>query len=473
MSKVLQRKLFRKKYVQGFQAGGIVTLKKGGEANYFEDVPAGRFLKSAGQSLVKEGKKAGAALYDLGAAPINLGMEFLTGSSPGYSGAKFFNVKGADPNQGYLFNPRMNKGIDVTPKSLSEEKQKQAMRADTEVSGIEKQIKKDPTIRAKLVKQSDSQITTGNSEADKILTNYMQTIKPTSTTGTTQKTVVDETPKDAGEVSLKKQLTGIADQLKEERKEGYPVNVPLMKLALGLMRGTSYQTGLPGFAEIFGKAGEGALDAFIAEEKQKQDADLGLLELATKLKISQDEVAARKYQVDKTLEASMLKSIDPAKQKESLSKQVTLGQIKSKILQTMAIAGKAGGLSTFDKIGGDLLTGLEAITGSPGGTLPSQQLKLLVNELKVALAKELTRGLSPISDRDIKRIESILASFTYLESPAEFQKKLNSMLSLVNTQIELEKGMFSYQNPISGGFTIGDAKGLGVDGAMKLKEPKS
>ena len=468
MSKVLQRKLFKKKYVQGFQAGGIVTLKKGGEANYFEDVPAGRFLKSAGQSLVKEGKKAGAALYDLGAAPINLGMEFLTGSSPGYSGAKFFNVEGADPNKAYF----MGVGTDATPKSLSEEKQKQAMRADTEVSGIEKQIKKDPTIRAKLVKQSDSQIATGNSEADKILTNYMQTIKPTSTTGTTgttQKTVVDETPKDAGEVSLKKQLTGIMDQLKDERKEGYPVNVPLMKLALGLMRGTSYQTGLPGFAEIFGKAGEGALDAFIAEEKQKQNADLGLMELATKLKISQDEVAARKYQVDKTVEASILKSIDPAKQKESLSKQVTLGQLKSKILQTMGIAGKAGGLSTFDKIGGDLLTGLEAITGSPGGTLPSQQLKLLVNELKVALAKELTRGLSPISDRDIKRIESILASFTYLESPAEFQKKLNSMLSLVNTQIELEKGMFSYQNPTSNSAGFTNRDNLSYDQLMEMK----
>ena len=33
MSKVLNRKLFKKKYVQGFQAGGIVSLKKGGEAN--------------------------------------------------------------------------------------------------------------------------------------------------------------------------------------------------------------------------------------------------------------------------------------------------------------------------------------------------------------------------------------------------------------------------------------------------------
>ena len=472
MSKVLNRKLFKKKYVQGFQAGGIVSLKKGGEANYFEDIPAGRFLKSAGQSLIQEGKKAGAALYDFGAVPINLGMEFLTGSSPGYSGAKFFNVEGVDPNKAYF----MGIETDAAPKSLSKEKQKQIIQADTEVSGLEKEIQKDPTIISKLTPSKkttgDIKVSTGSKETDTILNNYLTKQKPGDVV---EKSLVDDTPKDPVELATKKQLRTIMDEVAEERKQGSKVNLPLMRLALGLMKGTSYQEGLPGFAEIFANAGEGALETFIEQEKQKSDADLELMELATKLKISQDEVAARKYAVDKQAELYGLKKYDPKKHQESMSKIQNLSRTKNSILEAMSIINKAGPQSTFDKIGGDVASVLEAVTGTDtGNQLPAQRLKLIINDLKVAFAKELTRGLSPVSDRDIQRIEKILASFSYTESPAQFNAKLQKMLGIINGQLELEAGQYgyTYQNPESsfGGFTNNSNKTIDEIIAEKTKK---
>ena len=469
MSKVLERKYFKKKAVKHFRAGGIVTLKEGG---FFEDVPLGQALKSAGETVVKEGKKAGAALYDLGAVPINLGAEFLTGTNPGYSGTKFFNVEGYDPDKAYF----MGIETDAAPKTLDEKRQAQKMKQDTEVSGLEKEVQKDPTLIAKLTPKKktteDIKISTGSEETDTILNNYLVAQKPGDVV---EKSLIDDTPKDPVELATKKQLRTIMDEVAEERKQGSQVNLPLMRLALGLMKGTSYQEGLPGFAEIFAGAGEGALETFIEQEKQKSDADLELMELATKLKISQDEVESRKYAVDKQAELYGLKKYDPKKHQESMSKIQNLSRTKNSILEAMSIIGQAGPQSTFDKIGGDVASVLEAVTGTDtGNQLPAQRLKLIINDLKVAFAKELTRGLSPVSDRDIQRIEKILASFSYTESPADFRAKLNKMLGIVNGQLELEAGQYgyTYQNPESsfGGFTNNSGKTIDEIIAEKNKK---
>jgi len=477
MSKVLERKYFKKKAVQHFRAGGIVTLKmdKGGEARkegFFEDVPLGQALKSAGQTIVKEGKKAGAALYDLGAVPINLGAEFLTGTNPGYSGTKFFDVEGYDPDTAYFM------GVPTSAKqsTLAEKRETKRAEADTEVSGLEKEIKKDPSIIAKLTPSEkttgDIKVSTGSEEADKIFTNYVTAKKPGDLV---QKNLIDETPKDPAELSTKKQIRNIMDELAEERKQGSKVNLPLMRLALGLMKGTSYQEGLPAFAEIFAGAGEGALETFIEQEKQRSDADLELMELATKLKISQDEVESRKYAVDKQAELYGLKKYDPEKHRESMSKIQNLSRTRNSILEAMSIINKAGPQSTFEKIGGDFFSVLEAVTGVDNANqMPAQRLKLIINDLKVAFAKELTRGLSPVSDRDIQRIEKILASFSYTESPAEFNQKLNKMLGIINGQLELEAGQYgyTYQNPESsfGGFTNNSGKTIDEIIAEKTKK---
>jgi hypothetical protein len=469
MSKVLERKYFRKKAVKHFRAGGIVTLKEGG---FFEDVPLGQALKSAGETVVKEGKKAGAALYDLGAVPINLGAEFLTGTNPGYSGTKFFNVEGYDPDKAYF----MGIETDAAPKTLDEKRQTQKMEQDTEVSGLEKEVQKDPTLIAKLTPKKktteDIKISTGSEETDTILNNYLVAQKPGDVV---EKSLIDDTPKDPVELATKKQLRTIMDEVAEERKQGSQVNLPLMRLALGLMKGTSYQEGLPGFAEIFAGAGEGALETFIEQEKQRSDADLELMELATKLKISQDEVESRKYAVDKQAELYGLKKYDPKKHQESMSKIQNLSRTKNSILEAMSIIGQAGPQSTFDKIGGDVASVLEAVTGTDtGNQLPAQRLKLIINDLKVAFAKELTRGLSPVSDRDIQRIEKILASFSYTESPAQFNTKLQKMLGIINGQLELEAGQYgyTYQNPESsfGGFTNNSGKTIDEIIAEKNKK---
>jgi len=469
MSKVLERKYFKKKAVKHFRAGGIVTLKEGG---FFEDVPLGQALKSAGETVVKEGKKAGAALYDLGAVPINLGAEFLTGTNPGYSGTKFFNVEGYDPDKAYF----MGIETDAAPKTLDEKRQAQKMKQDTEVSGLEKEVQKDPTLIAKLTPKKktteDIKISTGSEETDTILNNYLVAQKPGDVV---EKSLIDDTPKDPVELATKKQLRTIMDEVAEERKQGSQVNLPLMRLALGLMKGTSYQEGLPGFAEIFAGAGEGALETFIEQEKQKSDADLELMELATKLKISQDEVESRKYAVDKQAELYGLKKYDPKKHQESMSKIQNLSRTKNSILEAMSIIGQAGPQSTFDKIGGDVASVLEAVTGTDtGNQLPAQRLKLIINDLKVAFAKELTRGLSPVSDRDIQRIEKILASFSYTESPAQFNTKLQKMLGIINGQLELEAGQYgyTYQNPESsfGGFTNNSGKTIDEIIAEKNKK---
>ena len=470
MSKVLQRKLFRKKYVQGFQAGGIVTLKKGGEANYFEDVPAGRFLKSAGQSLVKEGKKAGAALYDLGAAPINLGMEFLTGSSPGYSGAKFFNVEGADPNKAYF----MGVGTDATPKSLSEEKQKQAMRADTEVSGIEKQIQKDPSIRSELTKLTSDDVpnnqvakvyTTGNKVIDQKFKEYEQKTFNKPVTPTKPK---DETPADPSEVATKSQLRKIMDEIATERKEGYGVNVPLMKLALGLMKGTTTQPGLAGVAQIFGQAGEGALDAFLEQEKRKTDADMDLMELATKLKISQDEVAARKYAVDKQAELYGLKKFDPKAKEEaeaSYDRVLTSYQGVNKILELLKNPEQ---ISTINQISADLQGVAQSVFGYiPDKTPASTQMQQIITHLQLNLT-DLLKDLKPVSKNELELLKRNIGELGYFKNPQDLKNKMNTLKVLLEKS--LVRAQSSYDYNFSAPFGAGSIGGLGNRSGLTLDE---
>ena len=80
----------------GFQEGDQVK-----EPGYFQKSGLGILLKGIGD----EARKAGAAVYDLGAAPINLGSRFFLGENPGFSGAKFFGLgeeEGIDPDISYF-----------------------------------------------------------------------------------------------------------------------------------------------------------------------------------------------------------------------------------------------------------------------------------------------------------------------------------------------------------------------------------
>ena len=67
----------------GYQEGNQVN-----EPSYFDKSGLGMLLKGVGT----DARKAGAGLYDLGAAPINLASRFFLGENPGFSGAKFFGL---------------------------------------------------------------------------------------------------------------------------------------------------------------------------------------------------------------------------------------------------------------------------------------------------------------------------------------------------------------------------------------------
>ena len=80
----------------GYQEGNQVK-----EPSYFDKSGLGILLKGIGD----EARKAGAGIYDLGAAPINLASRFFLGENPGLSGAKFFGLgekEGVDPEISYL-----------------------------------------------------------------------------------------------------------------------------------------------------------------------------------------------------------------------------------------------------------------------------------------------------------------------------------------------------------------------------------
>ena len=81
---------------RGYQEGDQVK-----EPSYFDKSGLGILLKGIGD----EARKAGAGIYDLGAAPINLASRFFLGENPGFSGAKFFGLgeeEGVDPNISYF-----------------------------------------------------------------------------------------------------------------------------------------------------------------------------------------------------------------------------------------------------------------------------------------------------------------------------------------------------------------------------------
>jgi hypothetical protein len=105
MNRILKRPMFR---MGGRSDDGIMSLRPGyqegnqvNEPSYFDKSGLGMLLKGIGT----EARKAGAGLYDLGAAPINLASRFFLGENPGLSGAKFFGLgeeEGIDPEISYL-----------------------------------------------------------------------------------------------------------------------------------------------------------------------------------------------------------------------------------------------------------------------------------------------------------------------------------------------------------------------------------
>ena len=105
MDRILKRPMFR---MGGRSDDGIMSLRPGyqegdqvKEPSYFDKSGLGILLKGIGD----EARKAGAGIYDLGAAPINLASRFFLGENPGLSGAKFFGLgkeEGIDPEISYL-----------------------------------------------------------------------------------------------------------------------------------------------------------------------------------------------------------------------------------------------------------------------------------------------------------------------------------------------------------------------------------
>ena len=105
MDRILKRPMFK---MGGRSDDGIMSLRPGyqegdqvKEPSYFDKSGLGILLKGIGD----EARKAGAGIYDLGAAPINLASRFFLGENPGFSGAKFFGLgeeEGVDPNISYF-----------------------------------------------------------------------------------------------------------------------------------------------------------------------------------------------------------------------------------------------------------------------------------------------------------------------------------------------------------------------------------
>jgi hypothetical protein len=65
------------------------------QGGYFTDTPFGQLLSGAGNEI----KKPAAAIYDLAGVPLNKVSEFFTGYNPGFSGSRFFNIKGVDQDR--------------------------------------------------------------------------------------------------------------------------------------------------------------------------------------------------------------------------------------------------------------------------------------------------------------------------------------------------------------------------------------
>jgi len=105
MSRILRRPMFRmggtpnegimtglKQPRKGYEEGSTVE-----EPGYFDKAGLGILLKGAGT----EGRKIGAATYDLAGVPLNALSRFLIGENPGFSGARVFGLgeeEGIDPD---------------------------------------------------------------------------------------------------------------------------------------------------------------------------------------------------------------------------------------------------------------------------------------------------------------------------------------------------------------------------------------
>lgn len=451
MSKVLQRKLFRKKYVQGFQAGGIVTLKKGGEANFFEKYVLGP--QTGGLDVGQQRQVM---------------SEFLLGprSKELISQAKTKQ----DPESALIGMQPPVPGQAVTTKTETPMYDFPDAKTQPKKLGSE-DVPKNQVASAQGVKT----YTTGNKEVDKIFNDYEQKTFDKPITPTKPK---DETPADPSEVSTKKQLRNIIDEIAAERKEGYGVNVPLMKLALGLMKGTTTQPGLAGVAQIFGQAGEGALDAFLEQEKRKADADMDLMELATKLKISQDEVASRKYAVDKQAELYGLKKYDPKAQEEALASVQTLENTFNAMQQIKQIIAKNPGDVGF---GAQLQNEISKVAESVFGYMPSQtsgvrQVDQLIDYLQLTLAPELLKAFKPINKEELKLFRKTLGELKTFGSPQDLYNRINSMQRLITQARQRAVGSYDYNfgTPSGGSGTFfTDKFQLGIAGTRKKKEEEA
>jgi len=102
---------------------------------FLEDSPLGRLMQSAadkdfGFQGIYNPKNIGAAIYDLGAAPINKASEFITGYNPGLSGSEFFKIKDdegnlIDQDTAYFGIPTdATQGFDARDKRLAAEKRR-------------------------------------------------------------------------------------------------------------------------------------------------------------------------------------------------------------------------------------------------------------------------------------------------------------------------------------------------------------
>ena len=441
MSKVLERKYFRKKAVKHFRAGGIVTLKmdKGGEANILGDDPLGSDFNVTETVILPSGEKKQVVtepkMSDL--AAVNLGLisreEYLAKEK-----AKEEERKKADIVD-----------VDKAEAAIAEAKKKEEEVKPIQVAGVYSSGNK--TIDNKFKQYEDK--------------NFGE--KPIA------KKPKDETPPDPVETSTKTEIKKLMDEITNERKDGRPINLPLMSLALGLMKGTSTQAGLSGFSQIFANAGEDALDVFIEQEKQKSDADMEKLELATKLKISQDEVAARKYAVDKQAELYGLKKFDPTKKAEAEASYDRLLTSYQGVNQVLKLLEDPSQVSTVAQISSDIQGVAESLFGYiPAETPAPRQINQVITHLQLSLT-DLLKDLKPVSKNELLLLQRNIGELGYFKSPQDLKNKLTALQFQLYKGLERSQRNFDYnytgafgQGGITG-FT--DVDGLGLKGHIELK----
>ena len=423
MSKVLERKYFKKNAVKHFRAGGIVTLQTGGDVTkpgFFE-----KFIL---------GSKTGG--LDVGQQ-----QEALKESVLGPKAKEIIAEKqtAMDPESALI-------GLDQQPKSITEDV----------VAYDEFPVKKeDPNLMAKTdTEKKPKSVVASDTQTDKDALIVKATGESLPTTSSEEDAYLDA-------------IYNIKDRLKEKMAAGSKFNYPLMKMAMNLLAGTSSQRGLPAFAEIFGKAGSAAVGDFIAFEKEKTDRDDAALNAAFKVKQAIVDRDLKEKEIEAKKTGSGL-GLDFMKQFNTLNADKADLNVSLKIAQDMAaivqspqsnIDTKGAIKNTLIKALGPFVPGLDKLT-------PELQFENLGKVLETKLTKAILNE-SRFSNQERQMVKEIIGQ---IKVGSTEKINLDRLQNLIN-MLQAKRNVYDSQTEMFGN-ALGVATSVPgfMDGAFSQSE---